>query len=228
MLKLFRLWYNDRVYPKPFLESYIFCLNKTGDGSNPFNYRPLLLLNTDYKLFTRVLAMALKGTLAWRVHANHHGFVPFRDIHAVLDFYMAAQATVPHSPELRDAVVMLLGFAKAYDTLGRKFLYEVLSRHGYPPYVVELIRILHTEWSVSDQRLEVKKSPHHARHSPIIPPGFNVDHSPLYQQIDWAPDLRGIRIATTDMTMTLKISGYSDDTALYLRDRIKSRGRFRL
>ena len=224
MLKLFRLWYNDRVYPKPFLESYIFCLNKTGDGSNPFNYRPLLLLNTDYKLFTRVLAMALKGTLAWRVHANHHGFVPFRDIHAVLDFYMAAQATVPHSPELRDAVVMLLDFAKAYDTLGRKFFYEVLSRHGYPPYVVELIRILHTGASgrclINDSK---------SRRVPITRgPGFNVDHSPLYQQIDWAPDLRGIRIATTDMTMTLKISGYSDDTALYLRDRIKSRGRFRL
>ena len=51
---------------------------------------------------------------------------------------MAAQATVPCTPELRDAVVMLLDFSKAYDTLDRAFLYELLRRHGYPPHIVVL------------------------------------------------------------------------------------------
>ena len=89
------------------------------------------LLTTDYKLFTRVIATAFRRTFDRRVHPHQHGFVLTRDIHAVLDYFMAAQATVPHSPELRDAVVLLLDFAKAYDTLDREFLYAVLSRHGY-------------------------------------------------------------------------------------------------
>ncbi|CAI5724392.1 unnamed protein product [Peronospora destructor] len=144
MLKLFRLWYNAHVCPSSFVETDVFCLKKKGNGSNPLNYRPLSLLNTDYKLFTRVIATAFRRTLDSRVHPHQHGFVPTRDIHAVLDYFMAAQATVPQSPELRDAVVLLLDFAKAYDTLDREFLYAVLSRHGYPPHLVEVIRTLHT------------------------------------------------------------------------------------
>ncbi|CAI5722515.1 unnamed protein product [Peronospora destructor] len=129
-LKIFRLWYNAHVCPSSFLETDVFCLKKKDDGSNPLNYRPLSLLN--------------RRTFDSRVHPHQHGFVSTRDIHAVLDYFMAAHATVPQSPELRDAVVLLLDFAKAYDTLDRKFFYAVLSHHGYPPHLAEVIRTLHT------------------------------------------------------------------------------------
>lgn len=58
LLKLFTLWYNARICPTCFLETDVFCLKKTGDGSNPLSYRTLSLLNTDYKLFARVIATA--------------------------------------------------------------------------------------------------------------------------------------------------------------------------
>ena len=79
-------------------------------------------------------------TLDVRIHPQQHVLVPSLDIHAVLDYYMAAKATTPHSPKMRDAVVMMLDFAKAYGTLDREFLYAVLGRQGF----------LHTSWGYSD------------------------------------------------------------------------------
>jgi hypothetical protein len=42
--------------PSSFLKAYIFSISKGRDHTNPMNYRPIGLLNTDYKIFTRILA----------------------------------------------------------------------------------------------------------------------------------------------------------------------------
>lgn len=47
---------------------------------------------------------------------------------------------------------------------------------------------------------------------------FILALEPLYQQIDKASDIQGIRISKNEMTTSLKISGYANDTALYLSD----------
>ena len=144
--------------------------------------------------------------------------MPSRDIHAVLYDYVAAQATVSHSPEMRDAVLILLVFAKAYDTLERKFLYAVLSRHGYPPHVVQVIRTLHTGTSGRFLANGSRSRNVPITHGPLAPMLFILELMPLYQQIERAPDLQGIRITANAMTSTLKVGGYADDTALYLSD----------
>ncbi|EGZ13920.1 hypothetical protein PHYSODRAFT_510725, partial [Phytophthora sojae] len=73
---LLNLWYRAGVFPPSFLETDIFCLKKKGDQSNPLNYRPLALLNSDYKIFTRILATRVSKTLPDRVHHHQKGFVP--------------------------------------------------------------------------------------------------------------------------------------------------------
>ena len=42
--------------PDHFLEGDISMLYKKGDREDPRNYRPITLLNSDYKVFTRVLS----------------------------------------------------------------------------------------------------------------------------------------------------------------------------
>jgi hypothetical protein len=51
-------------------------LYKKGDRCDPRNYRPITLLNTDYKVFTRVLADRMKTAVHEFVSECQKGFVP--------------------------------------------------------------------------------------------------------------------------------------------------------
>jgi hypothetical protein len=49
---------------------HIVCLPKTSDPVSPDNYRPLTLLNTDYKLLMRIIANRLRPWLEDILHRN--------------------------------------------------------------------------------------------------------------------------------------------------------------
>ena len=64
--------------PKHFLEGDITVLYKKADRKDPRNYRPLTMLNTDYKIYTKVLAERLKTAIVVHefVSPEQKGFVP--------------------------------------------------------------------------------------------------------------------------------------------------------
>ena len=62
--------------PAHFLEGDISMLYKKGDRCDPRNYRPITLLNTDYKVLTRVLANRMKTAVHEFVSECQKGFVP--------------------------------------------------------------------------------------------------------------------------------------------------------
>ncbi|OWZ03384.1 Reverse transcriptase precursor [Phytophthora megakarya] len=131
---LFNIWYKKGVFPNTFLETDIFCLKKSGDASNPLNYRPLALLNSDYKIFTRIIVTATRvsKSLSSRIHEHQNGFVPGRQIHDTIDLFMTAQVVIYADAEQHEAVALLLDFQKAYDSLNREFLIKAIAAHGYP------------------------------------------------------------------------------------------------
>eukprot|EP00966_Prymnesium_polylepis_P058230 1348391-Prymnesium_polylepis.1 len=49
--------------PKSFLEGEISMLYEKADREDPHNFRPITLLNTDYKIFTRVLSKRMLGVV---------------------------------------------------------------------------------------------------------------------------------------------------------------------
>ncbi|OWZ20929.1 reverse transcriptase [Phytophthora megakarya] len=111
---LLNLWYEAGVFPDAFLEADIFCLKKLGDTSNPLNYRPLALLNSDYKIFTRPLATRVSNTLPALIHEHQ-----------------------------KEALALLLDFQKAYDSLERNYLIRSLVAHGYPAQFITVVKVLH-------------------------------------------------------------------------------------
>ena len=60
------------------------------------------------------------------------GFVPGRNIAIALDIFAAAKIAVKNEEAMKDAIVLLLDFSKAYDTLQRHFLLAVLKLLGFP------------------------------------------------------------------------------------------------
>lgn len=67
--------------PHPQLShSYISVIPKPGkDPSIPDNYRPIALLNSDYKIFTKILASRLSRLMPKLINREQMGFVPSKN-----------------------------------------------------------------------------------------------------------------------------------------------------
>ena len=76
--------------PESWIEAEISFIHKSGMERNQLkNYRPISLLNMDYKIFASILANRLKKALILMVHKDQTGFLPKRklgaNIRAALD-----------------------------------------------------------------------------------------------------------------------------------------------
>ena len=136
--------------PAGFLDGQVAALHKGGDATDVSNYRPITLLNTDYRVLTRVLASRLGRALAKVIGPEQSAFLPGRgignNIHVLqlLPAVLASQRGTPELPEY--GAVAFLDFAKAYDTVDRQFLYDMLHAVGggeFVPWVQLLLSGTH-------------------------------------------------------------------------------------
>jgi hypothetical protein len=133
--------------PAGFLDGHVKPLHKQADATDVSNYRPITLLNTDYRVLARVLASRLGRGLATVVGPEQSAFLPGRgigdNIH-MLQLLPAALASQQGQPGLPDAgAVAFLDFAKAYDTVDRQFLYDMLQAVGGQD-IIPWVRVLLT------------------------------------------------------------------------------------
>ena len=115
----------------------------------PGNYRPITLLNTDYRTLAKVLAARLGPALKTAIAAEQTAFLPDRLIGSNI-------FTLRHLPHLlrhqgRAAVVAFLDFAKAYDTVHRDFLLKTMAELGASEQLCKWVQILLTDTQATAQ-----------------------------------------------------------------------------
>jgi hypothetical protein len=126
--------------PPCFLDGVVVSLPKQGDLTDPANYRPITLLNADYKLLAKVLANRLLPHLAAVIDPVQTGYVPGRRIGSnvltlqLLGPYLAAQK--------QSAAAVFLDVRKAFDTVDRDFLMAVMAALGVGPRFCAWVRLL--------------------------------------------------------------------------------------
>lgn len=122
--------------PASWKEALMCLLYKKGDRRVISNWRPLSLLNSDYKLFSRILVNRLRVWMPTLIHEDQRGFVPGRwiggtamDIALVLDSYRKAR----RDGDLIDpaSAIVLLDQEKAYDRVHPVYLERCLRYFGF-------------------------------------------------------------------------------------------------
>ena len=102
------------------------------------NWRPLTLLNCDYKIATKAIASHIKMFLPKLVSDNQTGFIRDRFIGENIRLIdsVIKYTKVKNMPGL----LLFLDFEKAFDTLEWPFIRKTFEHFGFRPIIIELVK----------------------------------------------------------------------------------------
>ncbi|OJT05923.1 LINE-1 reverse transcriptase -like protein [Trametes pubescens] len=130
------------VAQSTFTEGWICPIYKKKDTREIVNYRPITLLNSDYKLMTKTLAVRLAMHAPSMIHPDQAGFVPGRRI---FDHIQLSKLIIAYTEaeELNGAIVAL-DQEKAYDRIDHTYLWATLLHMGFPDNFIDTVRNLYS------------------------------------------------------------------------------------
>jgi hypothetical protein len=135
---------NSGEVPLGFLDGVVVTLHKSGERNQPNNYRPITLLNGDYRILAKVLSHRFKSIQGQLVEPEQTGFLPDRHIGENLLLNQLLPLAVGPSST---AVAVHLDFYKAYDTVIREFLFAVMTTMGLGGGFLTWVKLLLTDTS---------------------------------------------------------------------------------
>ena len=192
---------------------------KKKDRTEISNYRPITLLNTDYKLLTKAMAIQLMNNIEGMVHRDQAGFIPNRSI---LDQVRLAQAIISYAEaaEVNGAIVAL-DQEKAYDKIRHEYLWEVLNAFNLPDTFTRTLKSLYqnasTMVAINGFFSDPFKITRGIRQGdPLSCAIFDLAIEPLACLIRKDPNLKGIKIP--GIKEPLKAKFFADDTSLYMNE----------
>lgn len=105
------------------------------------NWRPISLLNNDYKILALAFATQFKKVLNSVIDENQSGFMKdrhiFNNIRLVLDLIDYAHLIND------DSFILFLDFFKAFDTVEHPFIFYCLQRFGFGSYFCNVMKTLY-------------------------------------------------------------------------------------
>lgn len=96
------------------------------------NYRPISLCTTLYKILAKLLAKRLQSILPDIIHPAQAAFLKGRSLE---DNILLAHELLRgfHLPTHRKAMCLKVDLQKAFDSVSRKALLQILEIRGFPP-----------------------------------------------------------------------------------------------
>ena len=113
-----------------------------GDRSDCGNYRGITLLSTPSKVFARILLSRIRQHLLETQRPEQSGFTPGK---STIDQILALRLLAERRREYRQPLfAAYVDLKKAFDSVDRRALWQVLLKRGIPCKLVELISALYS------------------------------------------------------------------------------------
>lgn len=182
------------------------------------DFRPLSMLNIDFKILSRALATRLLPHMQRLVHADQNSFIPSRSTsnNLRLLYNVMFHKDLSNYPE---AVVMSIDLEKAFDSLSWGFLLATMERMQMGEGWLNWVHLLYEE-PRARVRTGTTVSPSYnmcrgtRQGCPLSPLLFALAMEPLAERIRREGGRLGIKLDES----THIISLYADDVLLYLRN----------
>lgn len=122
-------------------EAIVKLIHKKNQKSLLKNWRPISLLNTDYKILSKILANRITPILNETITSNQKCGLPGRRIEEVL---YNIQATLETSKTKNSSMcIMITDFEKAFDRVNHSFIYKILKKLGFGPIMIQWLQIVY-------------------------------------------------------------------------------------
>ena len=179
------------------------------------NWRPISLLNTDYKLATKCIAKRLEKVLPYLIDGDQTGYIKGRFIGENIRLI----SDIIEQHENKGGMILFLDFEKAFDSLEWDFLFKVLNTMNFGPSFLNWIKTFYTNISscvvnngYSSKFFSLQRGVRQG--CPLSGLLFVLAVEPLAHQIRINESIKGLE----NGNKITKLSMYADDTTAFIRD----------
>ena len=194
----------------------IKLLYKKGNRLDIKNWRPISLLNTDFKILSKTLAERIKIALPEIIHTDQRGCVTGRyigeNIRLLEDII---------NEKSDDSVIMLLDQEKAFDRVEWDWLFKVLRRFNFGEKFIGWIKTMYQNAKsaimtngVVSEYFDISRGIRQGDAMSALL--YIIQAEPLAEAIRQSHSIKGIDITNGTINDELKIGQYVDDTIVFL------------
>ncbi|KAM9960751.1 hypothetical protein ACTFIW_009900 [Dictyostelium discoideum] len=215
LLELFNYFLNNGI-PSQFKQGVLITIYKNkGDPNHLDNYRPITLLNVDYKIYSKILNNRILRFLNNVISPFQTGFVPRRILHdniitlnSVIDIaHREMQSNTHIAP-----IITFYDFEKAFDSISHKAIVRTLAHLKLPTKFIKAITnlLINSETAIymnNNMSSKFISKRGTKQGDPISPTIFALVVECMATSIISDKNIRGIGLENT------KILQFADDTS---------------
>ena len=222
LVKIFNSCYDKQTLPFSQRQSILNLIYKKNNPLDLSNYRPISLLNTDYKILSYTLALRIKKVLNLIINSDQTGYLQNRYIGFNL---RQIQDIIHYADKFNvEGAILFIDFSKAFDTLHWNFMYQSLTHFGFNQPFINWIKTLYTDINISIYNngwisAPIKPEKGIKQGCPCSSLLFVISVEIMATRLRNHTNIKGIEIKLDGKTHSLKISQLADDTTLFLKSK---------
>ncbi|XP_078580636.1 uncharacterized protein LOC144864435 [Branchiostoma floridae x Branchiostoma japonicum] len=140
---LSRIWLEERT-PTDWKRGTIIKLPKKGDLTQCKNWRGIMLLSVASKLLCRIILNRTANAMETKLRDNQAGF---RANRSCSDQIATLRVIVEQSTEFNSQLyAVFVDYEKAFDSLDRTSLWNILAHYGIPPKIINMIKVFYNNF----------------------------------------------------------------------------------